>query len=324
MNAADAASALRQRGLRVIPVPPAEKGPRLHEWKKANLSAADIRKLFRPDSNVGVILDPPLVDVDLDCVEALALAPIYLPETRAQFGRPSKPLSHWLYSSPGAVFEAFSDPLLDGKNTLVELRAQGKDGGAHQTLFPPSVTDGERREWHGDVIAPAFIEAATLRHRVAWLAVACLVFRYLSPTAARKPGPDVPDLLMEFDRPLGERAFQWLGKPYPGSAPKKYPRHRSQLTQAERDLAEIVHAIPNNGVAWDEWNSVGMAIWSVDPSEHGFIVFDDWSAKSAKYDQHETRERWRHYHRSPPNRTGIGKLIALALKEGWRPKEAAE
>lgn len=38
-----------------------------------------------------------LVDVDLDCAEALALADGYLPWTKAVFSRPSKQRSHRLY-----------------------------------------------------------------------------------------------------------------------------------------------------------------------------------------------------------------------------------
>jgi hypothetical protein len=110
-----------------------------------------------------------LVDIDLDCPEALALADKYTPPTGAIFGRASKPRSHRIYIAPGAVKEAFADPL-DG-STLLELRAAGRDGAAHQTLMPPSVTNGECREWAGEVIAPAVISAGILRGACAWLAV---------------------------------------------------------------------------------------------------------------------------------------------------------
>jgi hypothetical protein len=38
-----------------------------------------------------------LCDVDLDCTEAVVLAPAFLPPTHAVFGRKSKPRSHYLY-----------------------------------------------------------------------------------------------------------------------------------------------------------------------------------------------------------------------------------
>jgi hypothetical protein len=244
----------------------------------------------------------------------------YLLPTRAVFGRASKPRSHWLYVAPGAVYESFSDPLRkDDKNTLIELRAPGRDGGSHQTLLPPSVADGERREWDGDTIAPAVVEATSLRATVAWLAIGCLVLRYVSETAARRPGPDLPRLLWEFDHALGRRAFDWLRLPHP-DAPRRHPRPRREMSQSELELQEIVAQIPNS-CDWHEWNAIGLAIFAVDSSDHGFVVFDSFSTKSPKYDPYKVQERWRNYRRSPPNHTGIGKLVALALAAGWRPPD---
>jgi hypothetical protein len=147
-----------------------------------------------------------LVDIDLDCAEAIALADMYLPVTGAVFGRPAKPRSHRLFIAPGAVYESFIDPS-DGK-TILELRASGRDGGAHMTLLPPSTADGERREWHGNVIAPRPIDASALRASAAWLAVGCLVARHVSRHAAQRPGPDLPRLLREWDHGLGRLAYR--------------------------------------------------------------------------------------------------------------------
>jgi hypothetical protein len=86
----------------------------------------------------------------------------------------------------------------------------------------------------------------------------------------------------------------------------------------------MVAAIPNN-CSWDEWNAIGLAIYAAcGGSEHGFIVFDDFSARSSKYQPEAVVERWRNYRRSPPNRTGLGKLISLAVAAGWRPSECRE
>ena len=54
---------------------------------------------FTAGGNIGVILGPrsgELVDIDLDCVEALALADTYLPPTRVEFRRASKLRAHRL------------------------------------------------------------------------------------------------------------------------------------------------------------------------------------------------------------------------------------
>jgi len=173
------------------------------------------------------------------------------------------------------------------------------------------------------VIAPCVLNATELRTAVVWLAIGCLVMRYVSDAAARNPGPDLPDLLWETNHKLGRAAFGWLDVPAP-DAPRKYPRPRREMSQAQLDLAELVHAIPNDA-DWETWNNMGLAIYAASAgSEHGAVVFDDWSAKSLKYNPYTTAERWRHYHRSPPSRTGIGKLVKLALEAGWRPAESAK
>jgi hypothetical protein len=307
-------------GWQIIPVSAGEKRPRCKGWPDIRMSADEVHQHLAAGGNIGVRLgrgSGELVDIDLDCPEALALADLYLPPTQAEFGRLSKPRSHRLYTAPRAIFETFIDPS-DG-STLLELRADGRDGGAHQTLFPPSVADSERREWHGDTIVPVVVNTPGLRQQVARLAVGCLVMRYVSETAARHPGPDLPDLLLEFDRELGRAAYRWLGLPDP-DAPRRYPKPRREMSKRDLDLAEIVHAIPNS-CGWDEWNAVGLAIYAVDPSDHGGVIFDDWSAKSQKYNPYTTADRWRHFHRSPPSRTGLGKLAALAREAGWRPNE---
>jgi hypothetical protein len=126
-------------------------------WPDFRPAAEDLPRLFN-GKNIGLIVgvrSGSVVDMDLDCAEAIALADLYRPPTGAEFSRRTKPRSHRLYVAPGATFEAFADPLLDGKNTLLELPADGRTGGAHLTVLPPSITGGEQREWHSDVIAPA-------------------------------------------------------------------------------------------------------------------------------------------------------------------------
>jgi|GEM_PF-3371158 len=317
----EAAREYYRRGWAIVPVPTGQKAAIMPGWPHYRADLADLPRLFGTgaSANIAVILGPrstELVDVDLDCSEALALAPLYLPATAAIFGRSAKPMSHRLYTASGAAYEAFSDPL--SGTMLVELRAAGRDGGAHATLFPPSIADGEQREWASDMIAPGVVDAAALRTAVAWLAIGCLVVRHVGETPAHKPGPDLPELLWECDHALGRRAYGWLGLPNP-DAPRRYLRPRREISADDLDLTEMVAVIPNN-CSWEEWNSLGMAIFAASGgSEHGFVVFDDFSAKSPNYDSAAVTERWRNYRRSPPSRTGMGKLIALALGAGWRP-----
>jgi hypothetical protein len=308
-----------QRGWCVVPIPCGLKKPTICGWQNFSAAIEDIPRLFHNGENVAVRLGPrsgELVDIDLDCIEAIQLADLYLPKTAAEFGRPSKLQSHRLYIAPGAIYEAFADPI--SGEMLLELRADGREGGAHLSLLPPSIADREQREWRGDTIAPAVVDARVLRRRLALLAIACLVRRYLSESAAEHPAPDLPRLLWEFDRELGRAAYRWLGQPDP-DAPRRYPRRREELSRRDLDLAEIARAIPNN-CGWDDWNRIGLAIFAAfGGSEDGFVVFDDFSAKSTKYDPRTVEERWRNYHRSPPSRIGLGSLVHLARQAGWQP-----
>lgn len=321
VNSAAAAALLdddRQRDWTLVPISAGEKRPIVRGWQERDWRPAD----FRPGLNVAIILGPRsghVVDVDLDCAEALALADLYLPPTGTIFGRQSKRGAHRLYTSPGAVLTTFADPL-DGQ-MLVKLRAPGKGGGAHTTLLPLSVTNGEPREWEGETIAPALVKPGILHQRCAWLAAGCLVMRHISETAARKPGWDFPRLLYEANPKLGRGACRWFGLPDP-DAPKYLPKRRCDLTATEVSLWDMAEAIPNNGLSWDEWNAFGLAFFAASKgSDEGFIAFDRFSAKSSKYDGDETRARWRNYRRSRPTNTGFGKLIAAAVAAGWRPPQ---
>jgi hypothetical protein len=312
-----------RRGWRIVPVQHGEKRPAMPGWPDFEVAPEDLPRLFGHGENVAMIVGSKsgdVVDIDLDCTEAITLADRYLPSTRAEFGRASKPRSHRLFIAPTTTFEAFSDPI--AKDTLLELRADGRDGGAHLTLLPPSTASGERREWCGDIIAPTAVEASALRRRCAYLAVGCLVARYVSENAAQRPGPDLLRLLWEFDHELARSGYRWLGEPTPDE-PRRHAQLSNRLSRRDLDLAEIVAAI-HNDCDWHGWNSVGMAIFAAsNGSEAGFVVFDDFSARSANYQPHAVKERWRNYHRSRPNRIGMGSLVHRARQCGWMPQAPA-
>jgi hypothetical protein len=306
------------RGWALVAVRAGGKRPTTKGWPDQEFSIYDIAAA----GNVGLKLgrrSGGTVDTDLDCPEALVLADLYLPETGAIFGRSSKPRSHRLYIAIDAVFEAFVDPIAG--ETLLELRADGATGGCHQTIVPPSIADGERREWHGGTIEPATIDHRVLRRRCARLAIGCLMHRYVGETAARQPlapGWDHPRLLWECDHELGRQAYEWLDRPAPDT-PRHHPKPAAERSLIEVELHELARAIPND-FGWEGWNTAGMAFFaSSGGSEEGLIAFDVFSAKHPSYDPHETRARWENYRRSPPTRIGKGSLIRLARQAGWRP-----
>lgn len=168
-------------GWRVVPVPFKRKAPRLPNWNALALTADELPRYFNgAPQNIGVLLGDPsrnLIDVDLDCLEALQLAPFLLPPT-CSFGRKSKRLSHYLYYVDKAPkTERFQ---LGGRDssgavtseTLVEIRSTGS-----QTLFPPSMhPSGESIRFENER-AVARIEAALLRDKVRLLAIASVLLR---------------------------------------------------------------------------------------------------------------------------------------------------
>jgi len=165
------------RGWKVVPIPLGEKGPKRKGWEQRTF---DPQRDF-DGTNIGVQLGVKsggLTDVDLDCIEAINLAPYFLPQTAATFGRASKPESHWLFviddADPDKSVIRLND---DAKKTIIELRLGGGDKGT-QTVFPGSTHEsGERIEWVKAGV-PAKSSCAILKDAVTNIAVAALLTRH--------------------------------------------------------------------------------------------------------------------------------------------------
>jgi hypothetical protein len=233
VNAADYAIAYRKRGWFPIPIPPRSKIPPVKDWPTLRLTEEEIPKYFLGLMNIGILtgsVSKNTVDVDLDSQSAIRLAPRFLPTT-SMFGRPSKPLSHWIYDAFGVRTEIFSTPTklwgqkeIGGEKikavTLLELRADGK-----QTVFPPGIHEsGEDIEWNSEFDPKlAIIKAEDLRKRVAGLAAACLLVEFgwadaeavaftinPDPNAIKTLAPEVQNLLARW---LGPAAAVVVTKP---------------------------------------------------------------------------------------------------------------
>jgi hypothetical protein len=131
--------------------------------------------------NIGVQLGPVsggLTDIDLDCVEAVSLAPYFLPQTNTIFGRKSKPRSHWLYITDDPDHEKATIKLTDdNKKAIIELRMGGGGKGA-QTVFPGSTHEsGEKIEW-AESGEPAKNSCTVLNEAITKIAVGALLARY--------------------------------------------------------------------------------------------------------------------------------------------------
>lgn len=159
------------RGFFVLPIPPRQKGPQIKNWTHLRLTISDLDGAFGLNDNIGVILGEPsngLVDVDLDCREAIAVAPSFLPATERIHGRESKPASHcWFLPEPSIPPMQFKD--VDG-TMIVEVRLTGQE-----TLIPPSIhPSGEPLFWER-AREPGHVQGAELRQAVQKLAACALI-----------------------------------------------------------------------------------------------------------------------------------------------------
>lgn len=169
-----------KRGWCPLPLEHNKKNPSIEkDWPNFKTTPARIVYDFKKGDNIGLILggrSGGLVDVDLDCPEALAVADLLLPETDLISGRVHAERSHRWYvmDPPPAKTEMFKD--VNGAS-LVELRSTGG-----QTVAPPSVHPSlEQFEWD------LFKEPGTgltIEH-VAKLAAACLIARHWPAEGAR-------------------------------------------------------------------------------------------------------------------------------------------
>ena len=164
-----------KRGWSPIPVPSGKKKPVLDGWQNLRLSEDELGDCFdgRPQ-NIGVLLGEAsggLIDIDLDALEAVELAPLLLTATPCRFGRPGNRDSHWLYlATPSGKTAQYKDT--DG-SMLVEYRSTGA-----QTVFPGSTHEsGELVEWV-DFGEPLGIDGESLKAQVSRLAAAALLARH--------------------------------------------------------------------------------------------------------------------------------------------------
>jgi len=177
----DIAGRLLERGFVPVPLLFREKKPAIPEWQKLTRQDVEARReeLFgRTSGNLGVLLGTPsggLIDIDLDCDEAIRAAPLLLPPTGMIWGRPSRgSATHYGYrvdAPPAKASIPFIAP--DGKR-LLEIRSTGG-----QTLVwgkYPAENGKPEEEVGGDPLTqPAQVSFGELEKAVRWLAAAVLL-----------------------------------------------------------------------------------------------------------------------------------------------------
>lgn len=164
----------------VVPVeycgkkPMDKNGHLIPDWPTLSIDSSNVDQYFNgKDQNIGVVLGErsgDLVDIDLDCPEAIAIAPSFLPQTLI-FGRATALESHYLYRAKGVPYHKY-----DNDGSIVEQRADNR-----MTVFPGSTHEtGEVIEWSNDN-AITEIDAQDLQRRVKFIAACAVLLKHWHP-----------------------------------------------------------------------------------------------------------------------------------------------
>lgn len=172
---------VRKQGFKAVPTHPRSKAAIFRDYVKPDYKTPDDSLWRSNDYGIGVVTGPEQsgpVDFDLDCVEAVYFAARFLPPTAAQFGRPGKLRSHYLYRVEASRFEkqAFIDPVTN--TTIIEVRG---DGG-NQTILPGSIHQdtGEPIGWSDHVFPEVpSIDPELLARCARKVAIATLIARHI-------------------------------------------------------------------------------------------------------------------------------------------------
>ena len=94
----------------------------------------------------------------------------------------------------------------------------------------------------------------------------------------------------------------------------KTPTEKKLLAPNLEALDAVVRGIPNDGdTDWERFNTVGMAIRNASGgTDEGLGLFDEWCAKSPRYDAKGTSLRWEHWARHPADRIGYEHLRSMS------------
>ena len=227
------------RGWNPVPVKWKSKVPSASDdWQNLHIDAESAPKYFNNGpQNVGVQLGAKsggLADVDCDSGEAITIARYLLPPTPAIFGRPTMPLSHYLYVTD--LCQTHDTATIQFNNAdamLIELRIGGIGKGA-QTVFPGSVHEsGETIAWASDG-EPAKIDGDVLLRRVKRIAAAALLARHWPAEGARhNAAPTVGGFLARAGLGIEEIASMVEAIAVAASDPEARDRVRAAEDQAK-------------------------------------------------------------------------------------------
>lgn len=291
---ASAGAKLIENGYRIVPIEPGTKRPNLPGWPniKATSETLDRWKAEgRGNWGIGILgEETPGVDLDisdtsvLDNVLAWCRENIGVENTRV--GRAPRTLFACWTGKPFGKMSSRKFQSPDGATHQIEILGKGSQYVAYAT-HPDT---GKPYAWDG--MEPLAMPAELL------------------PTLT----PEKAQALIEFFE--SQVPETWV--PITKASTKAASEHEGnpQKTAALHRVRSAVEAIPNNDLAYDDWIKVMLALWAAvgENKADGFEIFDQWSAKSAKYDFDETVRVWE---TARADHIGAGTLFYHAKQNGW-------
>lgn len=167
-----------KRKISLTKIAPHSKRPVEKDWQTKFYAGVECASAF-VDHNIGFILGKSsgsLTDIDLDCQEAIDLAPFILPNTSWVFGRQSARKSHYMYNCFGSKTQKFVSPMKEG-GMILEIRSDGA-----QTVAPGSIhPSGEAVQFNDESwknYKPYELTFVELQQCCGDLAAACLLLRH--------------------------------------------------------------------------------------------------------------------------------------------------
>ena len=305
---ADYGEKLLDGGFRIVPIPPREKWPGYSngrgDWKplnwerfKANPPHPVLARRWGawPDCGVGIICgDVVAVDIDLDD-EALSdlaygiFCKMLGVTPAVRIGRPPRRLLVYRTETPFRKISAGP----------IEVLAEGQQFVGYG-IHPA----GHEYRWVGERLDEMLLADLPLVTEAQVRAAVAAVLEDLPEDATR-----------------GARIAQ-----EPRELPPGATGHQTSILGLQGDyesIASALEVLPNDDLVWDEWNKIGMAIFSA-LGPGGYDLFDKWSRKSTtKYGRSPTETpftRWASYMRSPPREVGAGTIYGKAMEAGWVPE----
>jgi putative DNA primase/helicase len=295
------------------PIPLDGKRPLLPSWQRIPIDRQIISSWSgkRTWRNTGVrcgavrAIDIDILDADLSQLLAAECERIVGRNSLRRIGRAPKTLiPYFADDGAGPKLSTPRFTLPDGSVAQVEILGAGNQFAAYG-LHPDT---GAEYEWQGgglDTTPATDLPRAKLADLQSFLDVAADLIRRHGGIEATKASA----AKNQAAKPPQPRAPACAGART--SAGAEWP------APSLDEVAEALRRVPNGGLDWAHWHSIGAAIYDA-LGEAGRPIFLDWSAQCAGHDPKATEAKWRSYATSTADITRAY-LFRHARDNGWKP-----